>query len=177
MPKRRYSKKGGANEEEENPMDLSSIHGDETFDLNESLPLTEFDDEPPFDESNNTTMESIVPFEDQSFDVENETPESLHLSDLDLNTSNNTSNSSVNTTQESIGGKIRRRTKTKKGKKSKKTKKTNKKSTKKTNKKSLKKKSQHKTKKNKKGGQEDTLPLSIEQNEKQILPRDENPAY
>lgn len=159
-------KSGGTTEE--NLMELSTIEGTEDFDLDNSLHLSdlELEEEDTMNQTQNTTAETInVP----PLENEPESQGSLHLSDLDTSI-----NTSVNTTQESIGGKKRKTTKKRSTKKKNSSTKKNKKNS--TNKKKNKKKKTI-SKKNKKGGQENTLQQSIQQSEKQILPKDENPAF
>jgi len=173
MPYKRkhYSKKarkGGADEDDE----LSSIHGDENFDLDDStLSIPDFDQ---INESQNTTTETMPPFDlNESASDLDQSQGSLHLSDLDTSVAiADTSNDSVNTTQESIGGKTKKRKG--KGKTIKKRKGKGKTIKKIKGKGKTMKKGKRKT--SKKGGQEDNLTLSIQQSEKQILPKDENPA-
>ena len=179
MP-RRSRKKGGADEED--PNEISVIESS-NFDDDSSLHLSDLDldldTETMNDQSQNTTMESIHPFENQpinaSFDQESQG--SLHLSDLDTTTNNNTS---VNTTQESIGGKKRKTAKKRRSIQKKNS--TSKRKKNKNNKKSMNKNKKNKgsiskRKKNKRGGQQESLETSLKKSEKQILPQHENPGY
>jgi hypothetical protein len=184
---RKRKHRGGEDDDEEsvNPMNLSTIEGDEEYNLDDSdfgqdLNLSDLDTSA----SGETTVEDmsqIIPDFSQNSEM-NATPESLHLSDLDdLNLENETSENSIDTTTESEieGGKrktAKRRGKGKKTKKTMKKRKSKKTSTKKRGGKRATKKTLKQRKRKHYGGQDD-LETSLMLSEKQILPKDENPAY
>jgi hypothetical protein len=126
--------------------------------------------------SQNTTIESIPPFEQEEnpFIYDPDSQGSLHLSDLDVNENED----SINTTVESMEGGKRKSNK-KYNKKSKKNtgKKSKRKNNKNKNKKGKKtiKRNRNSSRKNKHGG--NNLEESLKKSEKQILPKDENPAF
>jgi len=181
MKTKRNYKRGGNNN---SVMNLSEIHGDEEENSimdhsNPSLNLSDLDFDLDTNEDSNTTIESNDSwpphnnhanlFNGEYHDFDSISNGSLHLSDLE-DTDN--SQSSGNTTLESNftqgGGTRKKSKKSRKTKKSKKVRKT---------KKSKKVRKTRKIKKsNKQKGGQNTLLQSIQLSEKQILPKDENPA-
>jgi len=175
--KRKHS--GGQDDDEEsvNPMNLSTIEGDEEFTMDDS----DFDQDLNLSDLNTSTsgettvedMSQVVPDFSQDSEM-NATPESLHLSDLDNETNNTTTESEIE------GGKRKTAKRKGKGKKTKKTMKKRKSKKTSTKKRGGGKRATKKTLKQRKrkhyGGQDD-LETSLMLSEKQILPKDENPAF